>query len=136
MDRKVSHRKAFLINLLYIAAIIALIYLAFKYALGYLAPFIISLLVAAAMHPLIRWVAKKTRIKASIVGIGVALLFWAVMIALILLILYLLTREAITLLGNMGDISHVIQSVADQIEIWLEGLYASFNGTATSLLDS
>lgn len=136
MDRKVSNRKAFLINLLYVAAIIALIFLAFKYALGYLAPFLISFLVAAALHPLIRWIAKKTRIKASIAGIVVALLFWVVMIALILLILYLLTREAIALLGNMGDISHVVQSVADQIEIWLEGLYASFNGTAASLLDS
>lgn len=136
MDDKFKNRKIFLINLIYLFAIIALAYFGLKYALGYFAPFLISFLVATALYPMIESLHRKTHLKTNILGAIVAVLFWLIAIFFIVLILYFLTREAINLLGNIGDISVVIQSAAERIEAWLKNLYASFNGASTDFLDA
>ena len=55
----VSKRRRFLINLLYWVAILAIVYLCFRYLLKLLMPFVIALLVAWLLRPICRWYGKK-----------------------------------------------------------------------------
>ena len=51
---EITKRRRFLINLLYWAAILAIVYLCFRYLLKLLMPFVIALLVAWILRPLCR----------------------------------------------------------------------------------
>lgn len=74
----IEKRKAFIINITYFALIIAIVYIALKYALGLLMPFLIGFLVAFLLKRVINFIAKKTRIPRKAVAVFSVLLFYAV----------------------------------------------------------
>jgi len=80
-------RKAFIINLLFYAAIIAIIYICFKYLLSWLTPFIIGFVIAAIFNPAIRILEKRLRIGRKAVASIVVVLGYAVIVSLLALIL-------------------------------------------------
>jgi len=71
-------RKNFIINTIYAALIIAIVYIAIKYALGLLMPFLIGFLVALLLKPAIRFVSEKLHIHKKVVAIVLVLLFYIV----------------------------------------------------------
>ena len=60
MNSKVEKKRAFLIDLLYAVAIMALIYELFKYCFVVAAPFLLSFFFAVILQRPIRWLDKKT----------------------------------------------------------------------------
>lgn len=86
---KTSKRRSFLINLLYWVAILAIVYLCFRYLLKLLMPFVIALLVAWILRPVCRWYRKKDprgRLYTALV-VATVLLFYLIIGGLVILIL-------------------------------------------------
>ena len=85
----VSKRRRFLINLLYWVAILAIVYLCFRYLLKLLMPFVIALLVAWLLRPICRWYGKKNlhgQLYTALV-VATVLIFYLIIGGLITLIL-------------------------------------------------
>lgn len=117
----VSKRRRFLTNLLYWAAILAIVYLCFRYLLKLLMPFVIALLVAWLLRPICRWYRKKN-LRGQV--------YTALVVATVLLF-YLIIGGLVTLiLINVGaDIAKRLSGLpalyTQTIEPGLRGLYTS-----------
>ena len=61
MPEKVEKRREFLINIFFIAIILALVYVFFKYLFWAAAPFILTFLIAIILQKPIRWLDKKSK---------------------------------------------------------------------------
>ena len=117
----VSKRRRFLINLLYWAAILAIVYLCFRYLLKLLMPFVIALLVAWLLRPICRWYRSKSfrgQVYTALV-VATVLLFYLIIGGLVTLILI-----------NVGaDIAQRLTGLpalyTQTIEPGLRNLYAS-----------
>jgi sporulation integral membrane protein YtvI len=72
----VEKRKNFIINVIYFALIIAIGYIAIKYALGLLMPFVIGFIVALLLKPVINFVSEKWRIHKKAAAVILILLFY------------------------------------------------------------
>ena len=59
---RVEHRRAFLINLLYIAVILGALFLAVRTLFVWMLPFVFALLVALALQRPVKWLNHKTRL--------------------------------------------------------------------------
>ena len=117
----VNKRRRFLINLLYWVAILAIVYLCFRYLLKLLMPFVIALLVAWLLRPICRYYRKK-KLRGQV--------YTALVVATVLLF-YLIIGGLVTLiLVNVG--ADIVQRVSrlpalytQTIEPGLRELYAS-----------
>ncbi len=78
-----QRRGAFLINLLYFTAIVAIVILALRYAVPWLMPFIIGFAVAMIFHPLITWTANKLKVSRKAIACVVIVLGYAILITAI-----------------------------------------------------
>ncbi len=88
MNAKVEKRRDFLINLLFLGAILALMYVFFKYLFWLVAPFLISFFFAMVLQRPLRWLDKKTNKKAHTLWVFVLIiLMLAIIIGPISLIL-------------------------------------------------
>jgi len=74
-DMTLEKRKSFIINVIYFALIIAIVYITIKYVLGLFMPFIIGFIVALSLKPSINFLSGKLRIHKKIVAIVLVLLF-------------------------------------------------------------
>lgn len=72
----VEHRKRFLVDMAYFSAIAALIFLALKYLLHLVMPFVLALLIASALRPLIRWMTRRCRMLHGFAAVFVCALFF------------------------------------------------------------
>ena len=85
----VNKRRRFLINLLYWVALLAIVYLCFRYLLKLLMPFVLALLVAWLLRPVCRWYRKRNlhgQLYTALV-VATVLLFYLIIGGLITLIL-------------------------------------------------
>ena len=73
-------KKAFVLNVIYIAFILGLGYIIIKYVLPLLMPFVIGLIIAMTFRKLIDFIEKKTRIKRSFVAIIILIIFYGVLV--------------------------------------------------------
>ena len=105
-----ERRKRFLINILFWAAIVALIYVIFKYLLPFLMPFFIAALIAIFTRPLARIISRKTHIKLKIVSLICTLVCFVIIAGIIAVIV-------IRLAGLGTDLFSAIPSIyAETIE--------------------
>jgi len=105
-----ENRKAFLINLLYYAAIVLIIWVTFKYILRWFMPFIIGFAIAAFFNPAIRVLEKRIRIGRKAIASIVVILGYAVLVTLFtLLVLQIaaLLRDLFTFLPDYVK-NHII----------------------------
>lgn len=104
MTNKIEKRCAALINMAFMAAIIALIYLFFRYCLGAVAPFLLTFLFAVFLQHPLRWLDKKTKNKCHALW-SILLVFLSICIVLIPVILLLskFTREIINFIYYLVD---------------------------------
>lgn len=81
MSSKVENRKSFLINLLFFAAILAIVYCFFKYLFWVTAPFLLSFFLAVILQRPIRWLDKRTKKKHhTLWSILVVVIFLAILV--------------------------------------------------------
>ncbi len=121
MEEKVTKRRRFLTNLLYWAAILAIVYLCFRYLLKLLMPFVIALLVAWVLRPLCRRYRKR---------FGSGQVYTALVAATVLLFYLIIGGLAVLLIVSIGSqitqrLSGLPALYTQTIEPGLRSLYAS-----------
>jgi sporulation integral membrane protein YtvI len=81
----IEKQKAFLIRFVYIALILGLVFISLKYVMPLLMPFVIGLIVAAFLRPIIDVISAKLHIKRPLVSILILLVFYGVLVFLAIL---------------------------------------------------
>lgn len=124
MNSRTEKKRAFLINLLFISAVLGLVYVFFKYLFWPVAPFLLSFFFAMLIQRPLRWLTNKTHGKErGIWSVVLVLLSIAIiLIPIILLIGNLLgeLREFISYL--IGQLSDFPKFLADLQEVLLKAL--------------
>lgn len=120
MTEKVKKRRDTIINIAYIAIIIGIVYLFFKYCFGVAAPFLISFLFAVVLQRPLRWLDKKTKNKChtlwSILLVVISLL---IILGPVVLILSMLGREVGNFIGfiteQLNDLPNFLSTLENEI---------------------
>jgi sporulation integral membrane protein YtvI len=127
MDERTVRRKQFIINLLYWAAILAILYGILHYVIGWLLPLLIGFLIARLLNPPIRAISRKTRIPRKPLAFAFVLLFLAVVgtpLTFLLIKLFQIVREQVTHFGVYY--SDTIVPSLQSIEGWFAQNLAAF----------
>lgn len=106
MSSKVESRKNFLINLLYFAAILAIVYCFFKYLFWVTAPFLLSFFFAVILQRPIRWMDKRTKKKHHT--------FMSIIVVIIFLII-LVGPVAGILAACINEIAGFVKYITEQL---------------------
>lgn len=106
MNSRTEKKRAFLINLLFISAVLGLVYVFFKYLFWPVAPFLLSFFFAMLIQRPLRWLTNKTHGK----GRGI----WSVV--LVLLSIAIILIPIILLIGNLlGELREFISYLIGQL---------------------
>ena len=104
MNPKVAKRKDFLIDLVYVMAIIGLVYVFFKYCFVIAAPFLLSFFFAVILQRPLGWLDKKTKNKMhSFWSIVLVLLCVAIILGPVISIIATLFREIGNFISFLGE---------------------------------
>ncbi len=141
-------QKAFLIRFVYFAVILGLAYFSIKYFLPLLMPFVIGLIVAALLRPLIDILSGKLHLKRSFVSIFILLIFYSMIAFLAVMV----SARVFAFLQNLfyhlpklykDSIEPALISTTNDlltrfpdIEIYLEDIVKSINESIFSFLTS
>lgn len=144
MNSKVEKRRAFLIDFAFVAVLLALIYVFFKYLFWIAAPFLLSFFFAVLLQKPLRILDKKTNHKAhSFWSIFLVVVSIAVVIVPVALILSSVFGKISAFIGYVSEQLSDISSFLSTIENWLlnaiqflpKGIYDSVSGSITDLFD-
>lgn len=104
MNPKVAKRRDFLIDLVYVMAIIGLAYVFFKYCFSIAAPFLLSFFFAVILQRPLGWLDKKTKNKMhSFWSIVLVLLCVAIILGPVISIIAALFREIGNFISFLGE---------------------------------
>ena len=140
MPEKVQKRRNFLINIVFLAAILALIYVFFKYLFWVTAPFMLTFLFAILLQRPLRWLDKRTNNKAHTLW-SILLVVLSILIILIPLIFALTAlidrvRELISYaVAQLNDIPTFLamleQKLLDMASHLPDGIYNTVSAAIT-----
>ncbi|WMJ90069.1 sporulation integral membrane protein YtvI [Anaerocolumna sp. MB42-C2] len=141
-----NKQKAFLIHFAYFSVILGIAYISIKYFLPLLMPFVIGLIVAALLRPLIDVISGKLHLKRSFVSIFILLLFYS----FIAFLATLMSARVFSFVQNIfyqlpkiyaDSINPALNKAAGDIlnrfpdiEIYLEDIFNSINESIFSFL--
>lgn len=104
MNPKVAKRRDFLIDLVYVMAILGLVYVFFKYCFGIAAPFLLSFFFAVILQRPLGWLDKKTKNKMhTFWSIALVLLCVAIILGPVISIIAALFREIGNFISFLGE---------------------------------
>lgn len=104
MNPKVAKRRDFLIDLVFVMAIIGLVYVFFKYCFSIAAPFLLSFFFAVILQRPLGWLDKKTKNKMhSFWSIVLVLLCVAIILGPVISIIATLFREVGNFISFLGE---------------------------------
>lgn len=86
INGNIGQRRSFIINFVYFAIIVAVVYLLAKFGLPLLSPFVLAFIIACALQRPVKFLNRNLRLNIKISGILVSLLFFAVLFGLIFLV--------------------------------------------------
>lgn len=145
MDIKTEKKRAFLINLLFAAAILGLIYVFFKYLFWPVSPFVLSFFFAILLQKPLRWLTKKTKKKfRGLWSVLLVLLTIAVILVPVILIIYSLLdqlREFITyLINQLADFPKFLAELQEfllkALSFLPDGIYSAAAEKITEIISS
>ena len=119
---KIEKRRAFIINVLYVAIILGFFYLAVKYGLSLLWPFVIAFALAMLLQPSVHFLQKKLHIKK---GFGSVLSVLFIVLIVGSLLGFIIFKIVVELKGFFSFIMMKIEdapSFVQQAKIWLENI--------------
>ncbi len=118
-------KRKFLIDILYFLVIAGIIFLLFKYLLGYLLPFIIGIVVAFLVQKPAKSLSGKTKIPKNIITVFLVVFSYLFILAALVLICFLIYKWLSGLAENLPSIIPVVTKVFDD-----------FSNSATNILNN
>jgi sporulation integral membrane protein YtvI len=140
LSEKVKNRITFIINVVFIAVVVTLVYLAFQYVIEWVLPFLLAFLIVSAVHPLIRVIKKRLRFKQEVVSIFVMVLIYlivAVLLFVIVMQLFLLAQDGIAFLPAFFEDSALptLNRLFDSAMAYINDLPAEWQAQIASMTD-
>ena len=124
-----SRQKNFLLRAAYYAAVLVLLWLAARYLLVWLLPFLIALALSAAAEPAIDFCRRKMRFKRAFTAAVLTLALLGVLTAAVSLLLMALLRQAYDFLTDLP-------AQLEQLPLLLDTLEARFNSFCAACPDA
>ncbi len=145
MTPKTEKKRAFLINLTFIAVILGLLYIFFKYLFWVTSPFLLSFFFAVIIQKPLRWLDKKTKNKCHTLW-SILLVFLSISVILVPLI-FLLARfisQIANFIGYLTEqlsdfpqfMSNLQTELLKLISFLPEGIYDSLSETIINTISS
>lgn len=103
MERMFGYEKKQVFRFAYLFAVVAGIYLAFRYLLPLIWPFVFAYLAAGLLRPVAEFLTRRTRMKVGIGSILVSLSFFAILGTGLFFLCRLGILQLVQLLSNLGD---------------------------------
>ena len=130
---KTEGRKNFVINFAYAAAVVLIVYLALKYLLGIMLPFVIGFVIAALLNSPVRMIAKRLSLSQKFVSFLSVLLFYATIGTLIAVICVKLFVGAGRLFGYLPDFySQTVAPMLSDFFDFISDIVSRFDNSAVS----
>lgn len=145
MPTKVENRRNFLINLLFIASVLGLIYVFLKYLFWVTAPFLLSFFFAIILQRPIRWFDKKTDKKYhTFFSIMLIILVVAIILVPLIFLFSALATKIVEfvkyLIGLASDIPTLLTTLETKLldfgKFLPEGIYKTYSTTITGWFDN
>jgi sporulation integral membrane protein YtvI len=116
-----NKKKRFILNTVFALALAVIIFILLKYAVYYFLPFIIGLIIALTVEPLVKFFVKKFKFNRKIASVISVLSFVVFISLLIFLLISIVTRELMGLTKMLPYISEQIPKTLDQFKGKLSG---------------
>lgn len=133
-------KKRFLVNMASVTAVVVLVWVASKFLLGYLLPFVIGGVLAFAVQRPARFVSSRLPLRSgTCAAILVAVLYIAVMGVIVLLVWQLIVQAAglITALPvQLGGIAELMDKLSERISVMAQRLPPAISDAAMSAFDN
>ena len=123
-----SKKKSFIINVIFIALIVLLVYFGFKYLFGWIFPFLIGAAVAIALQKPIDWLTAKTRFSRTL---------WSLLLVCVtfVVLIFIVGFIAMQLLQEILAFFRTLPGYVPGITSWLSQLSTSLDDAMTGLPD-
>lgn len=126
-------KKRFLIEVAFFSVWAAILFLLFRFARGYLAPFVIGGILAYTVQKPARWLSKKTRISMKICAVACTVILYLVLIGLVVLFIrYSLFGER----GPYRALSQTVDLWNERILIWVKRMEELLNQFPSQTADA
>ena len=144
MPQKVEKRREFLINLLFLAAVLGLVYVFFKYLFWITAPFLLTFILAIALQKPLRKIDKKTNKKAhTFFSILLVVLTTLIILIPLILIFSALISKISDFLKYLTDqlndlptfFATLEKEILDFAKFLPDSVYKSFSDSLTNIFD-
>lgn len=129
-------KKSFIVNVLYLGTIVAILYVIFHYLVGWLLPFLIGLVIALCLQPIIDWMNRKTKASRKFCAVFVVLFFYALFGGLLWLFGGKLIYQVGELFEKLPSIyQNNIEPFLDQLGVQVENFFTRFTPDAYQQFD-
>lgn len=140
MEQAVKKKLAFIIQMVFIAVIVVLVYLVTKYLIGWILPFLVAFGIVSLVNPVICVIKKNLKIKQEIVSLLVILLIYAlvgVLLFLIIMQLVLLIRDGLTILPSYytNTVQPALVKASNAIVAFFQDLPEEWQGQISAISD-
>lgn len=138
MDEKTRQRGSFIINVLFFMTIACLLYLIFKYALSWFAPFILGFILASFVDPLIKIITRRLRINRTALSVVLMLIVWALLCLVVLKLGEEVYIQAKNLLKSVQTIDYAgyTQSITSALSSFTSNMPPEFANSINDLVSN
>ena len=122
-----SNKQKFIINVMFIALVLALAYIAIKYLAVWMMPFVVGLVLALILQRPVNWVLRRTGLKRTLVAPVVTLILVLIIVALLVVLFISVTGEAVKFVSGLplwfqNTAPSVIAAISQRMEIIIQAL--------------
>lgn len=121
---RVEHRRAFLINFVFFALIIAIGYVVLKFLFWPLFPFLMAFVLAMAFQRPVHFVERKLKIGRGFPSVVLVLLILTVVLGVLTLLGALLVNQTRALLGSLGERFGSLPQLLESLKATLSSAFA------------
>ena len=131
-----ERKRKFLIDLLFVVAIAAIVFLTIKYLLVWLLPFVIGLVVAICLQRPVAYLTEKTKVSRGVWSCLLVFLVLCVLFGIIALVMWWLVSETENLIPWITSKVPAIKSTFDDISTWVVNTSKHIPVDASSVLSA
>lgn len=122
-----SDKQKFIIDVMFVAVVLALAYIGIKYLAVWLMPFLVGLVLALILQRPVDWVTRRTGLKHTLVAPVVTLILLVLIVALMTVVFICATGEAVKFISSLPGwfqttAPHVISVISQRLEVIIQAL--------------
>ena len=130
-----DRRRKFIVNTVYWALVVGIVFLVTKYLLGLVWPFFLAFIFSWCLTPIVRWLTVKCHIRHGIAAAICLLLFFGIVGGLLLLLIFNVVSWAQTLVTWLPTFySDTVEPMLKDATVWIEDFVARLDPEAADVV--